>query len=154
MRKNSILQRCKIVHPLLLFILFCTAVGCSRKQSPPPDGSALFARNCASCHRADNDMRAPVPEALHQMSKPAILIALKSGRMQWEAKFLSDTKKNAIADYLAAPSTPMLATTGFCARDLDPPPNPPVWSGWGGDLAIAVSNPPPPPVSLATRCRT
>jgi polyvinyl alcohol dehydrogenase (cytochrome) len=78
-------------------------------------------------------MRAPLPEALHQMSKPAIFAALKSGRMRWEAKFLADAKKNAIADYLAAPAPMQVAASGFCARDLDPPPNPPVWSGWGGD---------------------
>jgi len=78
-------------------------------------------------------MRAPVPEALHQMSKPAILATLKTGRMKWEAKFLSEAKKNAIADYLAAPVTNQIATNAFCARDLDPPPNPPVWAGWGGD---------------------
>jgi polyvinyl alcohol dehydrogenase (cytochrome) len=78
-------------------------------------------------------MRAPVPESLHQMSKPAIMIALKSGRMKWEAKFLSEAKKNAIADYLAAPITTQIANNAFCARDLDPPPNPPVWAGWGGD---------------------
>jgi polyvinyl alcohol dehydrogenase (cytochrome) len=126
----------KFVHvsvPAILIAL-CATFGCSHQQAPPPDGAALFAKNCASCHTADNDMRAPVPEALHQMSKPAILIALKSGRMKWEAKFLSEAKKNAIADYLASPSTPAVATAGFCARDLDPPPNPPVWSGWGGDV--------------------
>ncbi len=125
------------MHSLLLAIFLLglsTAVGCSRKQVAPPDGAALFAKNCASCHSPDNDMRAPVPAALHQMSKPAILVALKSGRMKWEAKFLSEAKKNAIADYLAEPSTPTVANTGFCARDLDPPPNPPVWSGWGGDV--------------------
>lgn len=80
-------------------------------------------------------MRAPLPEALHQMSKPAILTALKSGRMQWEGKLLSEAKKNAIADYLAAPTAASAEPkSAYCARDLDPPPNPPVWSGWGGDL--------------------
>lgn len=114
-------------------IVFLT--GCSRKPSPPPDGAALFQQRCASCHRVDNDMRAPLPEALHQMSKGAILTALKSGRMKWEGRMLSDAKKNAIADYLAAPAAASAEpTSAYCARDLDPPPNPPVWSGWGADL--------------------
>lgn len=115
--------------------------GCSRTQAAPPDGAALFARNCASCHRNDNDMRAPEPQALHEMSKPAIMAALQSGRMKWEAKFLSDSKKNAIADYLATTSTATV-TTAYCARDLDPPPNPPVWEGWGGDLQNRRFQPP------------
>src|SRR5579872_4704784 len=108
--------------------------GCSRGRHPQIDGAALFQQKCASCHRDDNDMRAPVPEALHQMSRETILAALKSGRMRWQGKFLSQEKKNAIADYLAAPAVAASkSSSAYCARDLDPPPNPPVWSGWGGD---------------------
>jgi len=108
--------------------------GCSRGQHPQIDGAALFQQKCASCHRVDNDMRAPVPETLHRMSKGTILAALKSGRMKWQGKFLSEEKKNAIADYLAAPAVAATKlASAYCARDLDPPPNPPVWSGWGGD---------------------
>ena len=79
-------------------------------------------------------MYAPPPEALHEMSKDAILAALQSGRMKWEGKFLSQAKKNAIADYLAAPAVPTIAATAYCARNLDPPANPPTWTGWGADL--------------------
>jgi polyvinyl alcohol dehydrogenase (cytochrome) len=107
--------------------------GCSRKPAPPPDGAALFAQKCASCHKTDNDMRAPEPEALHHMAKASILTALDSGRMKWEGKLLSKAKKDAIATYLAAPASPVAAMTGYCARDLDPPANPPIWSGWGSD---------------------
>ena len=109
--------------------------GCSRRQAPPPlDGAALFAQKCASCHRPDNDMRAPEPAALREMSKAYILAALDSGRMKWQGKFLSKAKKTAIAEYLAAPEVAgPAAMTGVCARDLDPPADPPVWAGWGGD---------------------
>lgn len=125
------------LSPLFFFLLGSVLylAGCSRKPGPPPDGGALFAQNCATCHRADNDMRAPLPEALRQMSKAAVLTSLRSGRMKWEAKHLSEAKKNAIAEYLSAGEPSRAATNnGYCARDLDPPPNPPVWSGWGGDL--------------------
>jgi len=68
------------------------------------------------------------------MSKASILAALDSGRMKWEGKRLTKAKKDAIATYLAAPNSPTTASiTGYCARDLDPPPNPPVWAGWGAD---------------------
>lgn len=80
-------------------------------------------------------MRAPEPEELHQMSNASILAALESGRMKWEGKLLSKAKKQAIADYLGAPDSATTAMmTGYCARDLDPPPNPPIWAGWGADL--------------------
>ena len=109
--------------------------GCSRKQVPAaPDGAALFAQKCASCHKANNDMRAPEPEALRQMSRATILAALDSGRMRWQGKFLSKAKKTAIAEYLGQPDAAAPAVmAGMCARDLDPPPNPPGWAGWGSD---------------------
>ena len=70
------------------------------------------------------------------MSKAAIFSAMDSGRMRWEAKFLSKAQKNAIADFLGDPNqTTAEAMTGFCPRDTDPPPNPPGWAGWGVDAA-------------------
>jgi polyvinyl alcohol dehydrogenase (cytochrome) len=109
--------------------------GCARKQAAlAPDGAALFNKKCAGCHQANNDMRAPEPESLRQMTKASIRTALDSGRMKWEGKFLSKSEKAAIADYLGAPDVSTTASlSGFCARDLDPPPNPPGWAGWGGD---------------------
>ena len=78
-------------------------------------------------------MRAPEPAALHRMSARLIMAALNSGRMKFEARGLSKAEKLAIASYVAAPDSPVATITGYCARGLDPPPNPPVWSGWGAD---------------------
>lgn len=122
---------------LLLLAVSLFLSGCSQKPAaPPPDGAALFTRKCANCHEAEanNDARAPAPEALRQMTRPAILAALDSGRMKWEGKFLSKAQKKAIADYLGTPETTTAEEMiGFCARDLDPPANSPSWDGWGGD---------------------
>lgn len=108
--------------------------GCSRTaNTPPPDGAALFVQRCASCHSAGNDMRAPEPVVLHRMAKRSIVAALNSGRMKWEARGLSKAQKLALASYVAAPDSPVVTITGYCARDLDPPANPPTWSGWGAD---------------------
>ena len=125
--------------PLLVGFLILVQ-GCSKKASaPPPDGAALFTKKCGNCHEAreaNNDARAPAPEALRQMSQSSILAALNSGRMKWEGKFLSKAQKLAIADYLGRPDTSTTAQmTGFCARDLDPPANPPIWEGWGSGPA-------------------
>lgn len=111
-----------------------TLQACSRKpNTPAPDGSALFVRRCATCHTPGNDMRAPEPAALHLMSQRFILAALNSGRMKFEAKGLTKTQKLAIAIYLAAPDSPVVAFTGYCARDVRPPATPGVWNGWGAD---------------------
>lgn len=78
-------------------------------------------------------MRAPEPAALHLMSQRFIMAALNAGRMKFEAKGLTKAQKQAIASYLAAPDSPVVTFTGYCARDLDPPANLPVWNGWGVD---------------------
>jgi polyvinyl alcohol dehydrogenase (cytochrome) len=78
-------------------------------------------------------MRAPEPESLHHMSRGLILAALNSGRMKFEGKLLSKAQKSAIAAYLAVPNSTVATVGGYCARDLDPPPNPPIWAGWGAD---------------------
>jgi polyvinyl alcohol dehydrogenase (cytochrome) len=109
--------------------------GCSRKQtSQVPDGAALFLQRCSSCHTPGNDMRAPEPAALHFMSQRFILAALNSGRMKFEAKGLTKVQKLAIASYVAAPDSPVVAFTGYCAHNLQSPANPPVWNGWGADV--------------------
>jgi polyvinyl alcohol dehydrogenase (cytochrome) len=125
---------------LFLIFLLCFSViiffeGCSRKQAAPaPDGKALFAKKCAGCHEGNTDSRAPAQQALQQMSRDAIYAALDTGRMKWEGKFLSKAEKHAISDSLGTPDVTTVAQmTGFCARDLDPPPNPPGWAGWGSD---------------------
>jgi polyvinyl alcohol dehydrogenase (cytochrome) len=134
MHKESHTFRVSPFSALCILGLALCFQGCSRKQPAPLDGAALFAQKCGGCHKPNNDMRAPEPEALHQMSKASILAALQSGRMKWQGKLLPAAKKNAIAEYLGAPDPPLRAAVGaYCARDLDPPPNPPVWSGWGVD---------------------
>ncbi|MBV9182706.1 MAG: PQQ-binding-like beta-propeller repeat protein, partial [Acidobacteria bacterium] len=129
-----------IGNSYLTLLLFAAGLivlwGCSQKpRHLPVDARAIFARRCASCHRDGNDMRAPEPEALREMSKGAILAALESGRMKWEAKSLGKDEKAALAEYLGkSDATTLAQMTGYCPRDLDPPAHPPIWSGWGADL--------------------
>ena len=122
-----------LIQLLIVFVALGGFWGCSRtKEVPPPQGAALFEQRCSKCHFDGNDMRAPAPEALRDMSSSVILSALESGPMRWEARSLSRAEKAAIAGYLGKP---MLATSakalGMCRRDLDPPADPPTWSGWG-----------------------
>lgn len=110
--------------------------GCSRKQPPPAvNAAALFAEKCGSCHHEGNDMRAPEVDDLHAMSKAYIRSALDSGRMKWEARSLSKAERSALSEYLGTADLSASAKLkGVCARDLDPPPNPPIWAGWGVDV--------------------
>jgi polyvinyl alcohol dehydrogenase (cytochrome) len=47
----------------------------------PPDGAAVYAQACASCHNG-GDARAPSREVLSQRSPEAILSALTAGLMR------------------------------------------------------------------------
>nr|AUN36702.1 PQQ-dependent polyvinyl-alcohol dehydrogenase [uncultured bacterium] len=117
---------------MISFVGIITFTACSQKQVPPIDRAALFEKKCANCHHDGNDMRAPEPEALRQMSRSSILAALDNGAMKWQAKFLSKTQKTALAEYLGKPDVHLpVEAANFCARDLDPPADPPRWSGWG-----------------------
>ena len=116
----------------LLALVMIGMDSCSSKPNvAPSEGATLFVQRCSSCHSPNNDMRAPAPAALHLMSQRFILAALDSGRMKFEAKGLSKTQRHAIAAYLAAPDSPIVAFAGNCSRDLDPPGHAPAWHGWG-----------------------
>src|SRR6266496_1384810 len=129
------LWHCRAIITPVLVAIVVVLPGCTRKTAPPVDAAVLFRTKCSGCHRDDNDMRAPEPEALREMSRPAIHGALESGRMKWEARTLSKTEKNAIAEYLGKSDVAISAKlTGVCPRDLDPPAHPPIWASWGVDL--------------------
>src|SRR5262249_5144686 len=116
---------------LAVLAAFCSCA----KSTPPVDAAGLFKGRCSGCHDADNDMRAPEPEALKEMSQSAIRAALENGRMKWEARNLSKAEKVAVAEYLGKSDVAITAKlTGVCPRDLDPPPRPPIWAGWGVDI--------------------
>jgi polyvinyl alcohol dehydrogenase (cytochrome) len=128
--KRSLRGKCAVgITAVSLVGLF----GCSRKAAPPPvNASAVFAKRCGSCHFEGNDLRAPEPQALRNMSRASILTALKSGRMRWQGKSLSPAEKSAVSEFLGKSDLAVAASLmGVCARDLDPPADPPIWSGWG-----------------------
>lgn len=117
----------------LLLLLATALLGCTRNSAPAPiDGAALFNSKCAACHRNDNNMRAPEPASLKEMSRRSILTALQTGTMKWEARTLSTPQKIAVANYLGKSEEAITARiSDSCTRDVDPRPDAPVWAGWG-----------------------
>jgi len=129
--------------------------GCSsRKPATPPDGARIFADKCATCHRAESKSKAPLPDGLRQMSRASILLALESGKMKWEGKWLTKKQRNAIADYLGSPAlSAPIKMADSCPRDLDPSADPPVWSGWGADSRNTRFQPGPSAALTAVQVR-
>jgi polyvinyl alcohol dehydrogenase (cytochrome) len=105
-----------------------------------PDGAAIFARDCASCHDGAAGSRAPAPDILRQRSPEAILSALTAGGMRPQGGRLSGAERRAVAEYLSgrAPGGDITgAITGRCTA------SPPLvvseaslaWAGWSPSLA-------------------
>src|SRR5438105_2423601 len=66
-----------------------------------PDGAAIFARDCASCHDGNPTSRTPSPDILRQRSPEAILNALTAGGMRPQGGRLSGAERRAVAEYLS-----------------------------------------------------
>ncbi len=102
----------------------------------PPDGQALFEKNCATCHQPGADNRAPLPEALAQRPNQSIVVALESGVMKAQAANLSAMERQAIADFLSPRTGAAVqsARDNACPAGARPLANVNGWNGWSVDL--------------------
>ena len=100
-----------------------------------PDGAAIFARDCASCHDGVADSRAPRPDVLRQRSPEAILSALTAGGMRPQGGRLSGAERRAVAEYLSGRSLGgdvTGAAIGRCAADFPVPVGGAAVAAWAG----------------------
>jgi polyvinyl alcohol dehydrogenase (cytochrome) len=123
---------------VLLVVIFVLIGVPAAAQSP--DGAALFATRCASCHQAAGESRAPAPEALKERSPESIIDALTGGAMRYQGLSLSGAERRAIAEHLTGKSSGgsvgatshdpdagrCTTTTAFAAAASKPQ-----WNGWG-----------------------
>ena len=117
--------------------LIALTAGALAKVAEPqaPDGAAIFARNCASCHDGVDGSRAPSPEILKRRSPEAILSALTAGGMRPQGGRLSGAERRAVAEHLsgrALGSDITGARIGRCTASppLSDPASSPAWRGW------------------------
>ena len=107
-------------------------------------GSELFARECATCHQAGNNDRAPSLTALRELAPEAILTALTTGRMAAQAERLSPADRAAVAEFVAGRAVTAVTATGggqcgtaTTGTSFEAYFNQPSWNGWGGALGSA-----------------
>jgi polyvinyl alcohol dehydrogenase (cytochrome) len=110
-----------------------------RQTTSAPDGEALFARTCATCHNGSADSRASGPDVLKQRSPAAILDALANGPMRVQGSKLAGSERRAIAEYISGKAVGGDATgaaSGRCsATPAFNPSSGPMWNGWGATPA-------------------
>jgi polyvinyl alcohol dehydrogenase (cytochrome) len=115
-------------------------------QAPPaPDGAAIFAQRCASCHDKASG-HTPTHEALTRRGATNVLMALTAGAMKPMAAGMSAGDIAAVGAYLAAegaaktePLLPNPCKGPRAALGLSGP----AWNGWGRDHANTRFQPAP-----------
>jgi polyvinyl alcohol dehydrogenase (cytochrome) len=115
-------------------VLFLLAAGIAASQTTP-DGKALFDKNCRACHTPGPENRAPMPEALANLSQAAIITSLETGAMKVQGSTLTPAQRVAIARFLSKDAgvkttnaTPNMCQAGGALKSLAG------WNGWGVDL--------------------
>ena len=104
-------------------------------------GSAVFERECASCHmRTAAPSSVPSPDVLRQLAPEAIVTSLTSGRMRVQGERLSEADRRAVAEFLTGRAVAAAATTpavNQCKTTVTLPAEirGPAWNGWGADQA-------------------
>ena len=114
--------------------------GVASAAAQAPDGAALFARECGTCHNGAAESRAPHPDLLRQRSPEAILSALTAGGMRPQGGRLSGVERRAVAEYLggrALGGDVTGATVGRCSADARPQGGSmsTQWGGWSPSAA-------------------
>src|SRR5438477_4771409 len=104
-----------------------------------PDGAAIFARNCASCHDGLEGSRAPSPDILKRRSPEAILSALTAGGMRPQGGRLSGAERRAVAEHLSGRALGSDITGARIGRCTSSPPlidaaSAPAWRGWSPSI--------------------
>jgi polyvinyl alcohol dehydrogenase (cytochrome) len=117
------------------FVAGLSLIGAAPVAAQAPDGAAVFARECASCHTGAPDTRAPGPDVLRRRSPEAILSALTAGGMRPQGGRLTGAERRAVAEYLTGRVLGGDVTGATVGRCTSVPPltvavDSPTWGGW------------------------
>jgi polyvinyl alcohol dehydrogenase (cytochrome) len=128
-------QRLSPIAHSLRAALLAALLAASPAAAQPPDGAAVFNRECASCHTGAPDTRAPAPDILRRRSPEAILSALTAGGMRPQGGRLTGAERRAVAEYLTGRSPGGDVTGASIGRCEVPPPlsverDAAAWTGW------------------------
>jgi polyvinyl alcohol dehydrogenase (cytochrome) len=129
---------------VIVILAILLSVGFAATAQPPqapaaqqPNGSGIFDRSCASCHRA-GEKEVPAPELLRALTPEAIVNALTIGKMSAQGAGLSAAERAAVAQFLTgrAPAAATASSTSNQCTTPVPTTDPtrgPSWMGWGND---------------------
>src|SRR5262245_12310198 len=118
-----------------LLVLLPLAIAAMRASAQAPDGAAIFARDCVSCHDGAEGSRAPRLDVLRLRSPEAILSALTAAGMRPQGARRTGAERRAVAEFITG-KTPggdiTGASVGRCSSSppLSDPAASPSWTAW------------------------
>src|SRR5438067_6350550 len=113
----------------LFAVFICACALCFGVEARGQNPGAVFQARCAQCHKASNDVGAPLPETLRQMSWQSILAALETGKMKGIGDAMSPTERESVAksigtaDALSIPPSAKCSAAPQSRTAAD-------WNGW------------------------
>jgi polyvinyl alcohol dehydrogenase (cytochrome) len=128
---------------LALLLPLLAAFKLAAQPAPAAGASAVFERNCASCHAAQTAEGIPDRPTLNRMSAESIYRALATGAMRTQAASLNEAGKRSIAEYLSggklnlAQFAAAKQMSNRCAGNsrLAIADGAASWNGWGVDTS-------------------
>jgi polyvinyl alcohol dehydrogenase (cytochrome) len=102
-------------------LLAAALLGAALDTGQAPDGAALFAARCASCHSGAAESRAPAVDVLKERSPESIIDSLTGGAMRYQGLSLSGAERRAIAEHITGKTVGARASdpsAGRCGKPM------------------------------------
>jgi polyvinyl alcohol dehydrogenase (cytochrome) len=122
----------------VFLVLASGSIAAAHAQTSAPDGAAVFARACATCHKPGQS-EVPAPEVLRTLTPESIVNSLTNGKMSVQGSSLTSAERAAVAQFLTGRTAASSTTASNANRCTAPTPTTdparaPAWMGWGNDV--------------------
>src|SRR5262245_18580162 len=114
----------RAIFRVFFFLLMIAPVGLA--QSP----AEVFESRCTQCHKQDNNVGAPLPGTLRQMSWQSILAALETGKMKAVGDTLPSQQRELVARFLGTDAAQSLPASAKCSAAPRRAASNQNWNGW------------------------
>jgi polyvinyl alcohol dehydrogenase (cytochrome) len=113
-----------------LMIVSATLAAFAAVDARAQTGERLFQERCAQCHNPTNSVNAPLPQTLRQMSWPAIVAALETGKMKGIGDTLSGAERESVAKYAGNDNVASIPPSAKCSAPAPQRITTGDWNGW------------------------
>jgi polyvinyl alcohol dehydrogenase (cytochrome) len=109
-----------------IFLLLLVIAPAGLAQSP----AEVFESRCTQCHKQDNNVSAPLPGTLRQMSWQSILAALETGKMKAVGDTITSQQRELVARFIGTDAAQTLPASAKCSAAPRRAASNQNWNGW------------------------